>query len=121
MGKGDVKYLIYREYVGSNTQNYNLCIVKLENDHLITLTKNGKQQTKLILEKDKKHDSPYYTDYGILMMSVFTHDIESNCNDERGKIKIKYSLDVNSNFMSMTSITIEYEKLKSEEKYDVYS
>lgn len=54
-------------------------------------------------------------------MSVFTHDIESNCTDEKGKINIKYSLDVNSNFMSMTYITIEYKKLISEEICDVCS
>lgn len=115
VSKGSLKYLIYREYVGSSTQNYNLCIVKIENDNLVTLTKRGKQQIKLVLEKDKKHDSPYYTDYGVLMMSIFTHDIESNCTEKKGKINIKYSLDVNSNFVNMISIVIEYKQLKSEE------
>ncbi len=115
VSKGSLKYLIYREYVG-NTQNYNLCIIKIEKDNLVTLTKRGNQQIKLVLEKDKKHDSPYYTDYGVLMMSIFTHEIESNCTESKGKINIKYSLDVNSSFINMISIIIEYKKLKSEEK-----
>ena len=84
----------------------------MQGNKTITLTKNKKYQTKIVLENKKRHYSPYYTEYGMLAMSVYTESIETNLSDIGGSFNVKYHISMNSNFISTIDITMKVEKLE---------
>lgn len=88
--------------------------MKIEDDDLVTLTKNKKYQTKIILQKGKRHYNPYYTDYGLVTMSVYTQSIENNLTETGGEINFKYTISVNSGIVNIMDITVKIEKICGE-------
>lgn len=108
--RGDKKYIIYRDYNEGHPKNYTLCIIKVDKNNMITLTKNTKYQTRIVFEKGVSHYSPYCTEFGLLTMSSFTHNIENNLSANGGNLNIKYSLSLNSNFISLTEISVDVKK-----------
>lgn len=130
--KNGTKYIIYKEHSEGAPSNYNICIIKIEQNNNIMLIKNGKTQSKLIFEKNQRHYCPYETDYGMMNMSVYTHNVKTVCEADHGFVNIKYSMDMNSGIMSIMNIFITYEKiaktpenvknmLESEELQNVHS
>lgn len=113
---GNKKYITYKEYDEENPENYKLSIIKLEESGLVTLIKNGEGQSKLILEKGKRHHSPYYTDFGMLMLGVFTNNIDFHFSEGKGELKIKYSMDINSSFVSVNEVTVGIQKIDKQSK-----
>ncbi len=108
---GNKKYITYKEYDEANPEKYNLSIIKFEAPNSVTLIKNGKNQSKLILEKGKRHHSPYYTEFGMIMTGVFTNSIDFYFSKNEGELKIKYSLDINSGFVSANEVTVKIQKM----------
>lgn len=105
------KYIIYKEYSDSNPNKFKTCILKIENDSKkITLIKNGNIQTKLVLEKGKRIYNPYPTEFGAIMMGIFTDFIEFNGFENEAQLNLKYSIDVNSEFVSTNNIKIRATK-----------
>ena len=112
--KENKKYIIYKEYSDSNPNKFKTCILKIENDNKkITLIKNGTIQTKLILEKGQRIYSPYPTEFGAIMMGIFTNSVEFNHSENEAHINLKYSIDVNSEFVSTNHIKIHATKKKN--------
>lgn len=109
--KNNKKYIVYKECNEGHPDSYNFCIIKVENNNLVTLTKNTKHQTKIILENGVRHYSPYYTEYGLLTMSVYTHSINNKLDKDGGVLNVKYSISLNANLLSVIDITIEVEKI----------
>lgn len=101
------KYIIYKEYSDTNPNKFKTCILKIENNNKkITLIKNGGAQTKLVLEKGKRIHSPYPTEFGAIMMGIFTDFIEFSSFENEAQLNLKYSIDVNSEFVSTNNIKI---------------
>lgn len=114
--KDGKKYIIYKEYEEGIAQNYTLCIIKIENDKKVTLTKNKKGQSKIILEKAVRHYSPYYTDIGSITLSVYTHGIEDNLSEFGGELGVKYSISVNGSLVNNIEITVIAEKIEKKQE-----
>lgn len=108
---GNKKYITYKEYDEDNPEKYRLSIIKFEDSGFITLIKNGTNQTKLVLEKGKRHYNPYYTDFGMLMVGIFTNKIDFCFSDNKGELNIKYSIDINSSFVSTNEVTVKIQKM----------
>ena len=109
--KENKKYIIYKEYSDSNPNKFKTCILKIENNNKkITLIKNGTIQTKLILEKGQRIYSPYPTEFGAIMMGIFTNSVEFNNSENEAHLNLKYSIDVNSEFVSTNHIKIHATK-----------
>lgn len=105
--RGEKKYIIYKEYSDSNPNKFKTCILKIENNNeKITLIKNSVIQSKLILEKGKRIYSPYPTEFGTITMGIFTNFTEFKCSKNEAVLNLKYSIDVNSEFVSTNSIKI---------------
>lgn len=110
-------YIIYKNYKDSDFDNAEgICSIKVENPDLITIIKMGTIQSKLILEKQKRHYSRYKTEYGVLNMGFYTENIECEMEEHSAKIKLKYSIDINSNLISDNEI---YINVKRNDKEDV--
>ncbi len=108
---GNKKYITYKEYDDENPGKYRLSVIKFEDTDFITLIKNDAHQSKLILEKGKRHHSPYYTEFGVLMVGIFTNSIDFYFSENAGELNIKYSIDINSNFVSTNEVTVKIQKM----------
>ena len=54
-------YIGYKEYDEENPQISSSNIIKVEGDDKVTIIRNGGKQTRLILEKGKRHQCHYRT------------------------------------------------------------
>lgn len=116
--KGDKKYIVYKEYDEKIPGKFKICIIKIDSENLVTLIKNDVAQTRLVLEKGKRHYSPYYTNVGSLTLGIFTNYVNFKKQDDKVILELKYSLEFNSNLMSINEIKIVATK-KPEENVNV--
>lgn len=98
-------YLIYDEsgatgFEGSKTT------VKIEGDKKVTIIRNGKRRSQLIVEGNKRNIGYYDTGYGELMLGVSAQKITTTINNNGGDLKLKYVLDINSALVSENELFI---------------
>lgn len=74
---------------------------------IVNLKRTGSAPSDLILEKDKKHHCHYGTPYGDFMMGIFTHFIYNDVNEDGGELYMKYTVDINSSYVSDNEIYIK--------------
>lgn len=68
-----------------------------------SIIRQGKANSVLSLEIGRKHFCQYGTPYGNLQIGVYTHAIE-NTIAENGRLYLKYTLDLNSSYLSDNEI-----------------
>lgn len=107
MMKNNHFYIGYKEYDEDNPQVSSNNLIKVENDQKVTISRNNGKQTRLLLEKGRRHQCHYRTIMGDLMIGVFADTIEMNLNENGGKLHVKYNLDFNSGFISKNEFYIE--------------
>ena len=76
-------------------------------NNLVNLKRTGTASSELILEKDKKHHCHYGTPYGDFTMGIYTHCIDNNVNADGGELYLKYTVDINSSYVSDNEIYIK--------------
>ena len=105
IGNSGKTYIGYKEYDERNVCSNNL--VKIEGDNLVTIIRDGGKQTRLILEKGRRHQCQYNTIAGDLIIGVYTSIINNELTDEGGKIFVSYELDFNGEFVSKNEFCID--------------
>ncbi|MEE3333850.1 MAG: DUF1934 domain-containing protein [Ruminococcus sp.] len=110
MVKPNHKYIGYREYDEDNPSVSSKNLVKVEDDNRVTIIRNGSKQTRLIIEKGKRHQCLYRTVMGDLMIGISAEQINNNLTDKGGNLHVKYSLDFNNEFMSKNEFFISVEE-----------
>lgn len=68
-----------------------------------SIIREGTANTILSLEIGRKHYCQYDTPYGAMQIGVYTHSIENSIN-KNGRLYLKYTLDINSSFLSDNEI-----------------
>lgn len=68
-----------------------------------SITRQGTANSVLSLEIGRKHFCQYGTPYGCLQIGVYTHAIENTLAKD-GRLYLKYTLDLNSSFLSDNEI-----------------
>lgn len=101
----DSYYITYRESEATGMEGI-ISTVKIEGDQKITLIRRGTQQSRLILEKGKRHHCHYDTGFGEMMIGIFAESIVSSLKENGGKIHFKYTLDINSDIISRNEVNI---------------
>ncbi len=107
--KNGKKYIIYKEYV-EDSSDPKTTIVKYENEDKVSITNPNRGESRLILEKSKRHLCHYNTPMGDLIVGVSTHNINSTLGDDGGVLEVSYSLDFNSDTASKNSFYIQVKK-----------
>lgn len=100
------RYIIYQEYdpdTGHPTQTSTL---KITPNNAIALMRNHVSRTNLILEQGKRHLCQYGTQFGSIMLGVFTKSVEIDLNDQGGSLQATYTLDLDTNLASENEIII---------------
>ena len=63
----------------------------------------GTANSVLTLETGRKHFCQYETPFGGMQIGVYTHTIENTLSED-GKLYLKYTLDLNSSYLSDNEI-----------------
>lgn len=100
-------YIGYKEYDEDNPAISSNNVVKVESDNKVTIIRGGGAQTRLILEKGRRHQCHYRTIMGDLMIGVFTDTINNNLTAKGGKLHVSYELDFNNEFISKNEFYID--------------
>jgi len=73
---------------------------------MVTLYRSGNALSNLIIEKGKKHHCHYGTPFGDFMVGITADEIRSELDDSGGSLYLKYTVDINSSYMSETEMNI---------------
>ncbi len=68
-----------------------------------SIVRSGTANSVLSLEKGRKHYCQYGTPYGNIQIGVYTHAIDNTIN-KNGRLYLKYTLDLNSSYLSDNEI-----------------
>lgn len=104
--KNGARFITYKEYDDDNPSISHTSVLKIEDNKSVTMMKSG-SQTRLILEKGKRHTCLYDTGYGHFHMGVFTSQLKNELTDIGGKLKVNYTLDIDANLSSRNELCIE--------------
>ncbi len=110
VSKNGHRYIKYKEYDNDNPNVSIDAVVKVENDNKVSIIRYGERQSRLILEKDVRHQCHYRTVMGDILMGVYTSRVEHNLTDDGGDIKVKYQLDFFADVVSDNEIHINVKK-----------
>ncbi len=77
--------------------------IKIDGSSSASIVRAGTTNSVLSLEIGRKHFCQYGTPYGNLQIGVYTHAIR-NTLDRDGKVYMKYTLDLNSSYLSDNEI-----------------
>ncbi len=105
MQRNGKRYISYKEY-DEDTNKSQTSILKIEGDRCVTLIRGGVDGTRLILENGKRHLCQYATDFGQMMLGIFTSRVDNQLTDEGGRITVDYTLDLDANLSSVNQLCI---------------
>lgn len=106
-------YIIYKEY---SNKIENTCTIKIKNDSCVNVIRHGSTESRLVLEKDKKHYCPYCTREGSFVFGIFTNTVDIDYSENKCKLDLKYSLDINSQLISNNIISVTAQKIETEKE-----
>ncbi|MEG1686782.1 MAG: DUF1934 domain-containing protein [Angelakisella sp.] len=72
----------------------------------VTMSRTGTSRSRLVIEKGRRHQCSYATDYGSMTIGVLGSAIKSDLSDEGGSISFGYSLDINTALTSENTVDI---------------
>lgn len=104
---GTKHYIRYKEY---DNDNPDICFnntVKIEGDNMVTVIRSGPAQSRLLLEKGRRHQCHYNTMFGDLTVGVFTDTVTNKLTEKGGTLQASYTLDFNAGLVSKNEIYIK--------------
>jgi uncharacterized beta-barrel protein YwiB (DUF1934 family) len=75
-------------------------------NEMVMMNRSGEMLSNLIIERGKKHHCHYGTPFGDFMVGVTADEIRSELDDSGGDLYLKYTIDINSSYMSETEMHI---------------
>lgn len=113
MSKLDDGYVI--NYEESEATGFEGSKVSLEvKKDVVTMLRTGTALSTLVIEKGKKHHCHYGTPFGNFLVGISTDEIETSLNKNGGNIRLSYTIDINSGFISKNEMEIEIKPSKEE-------
>ena len=114
--KNGKRYIMYREYEDTQPpQKGRTSTLKIE-DGCVTLLRSGGDETRLVLERGKRHLCRYDTGFGAMTVGVYTHQLKNELGETGGKLSVRYTLDVNSALASINEIVVTVREAGAEKK-----
>ena len=72
----------------------------------VFIQRTGPASSAFRIEKNIKHHSIYGTPYGDFTMGINTYDVKNTLTEAGGRLWFKYSIDINSDFLSENEMEI---------------
>lgn len=105
----DGKYQISYEDSEATGFEDSVTMIEVEGQRLASVSRFGSAPSNLILEINKKHHCHYGTPYGDMMVGIFAHKIDNRFTDDGGHLYMKYTVDINSSYISDNEIIMDVE------------
>lgn len=103
-------------YDENGTTGYEGSTVTLEiSEQWVRMIRTGAALSDLMIEKGKKHHCHYGTPYGDIMVGISADDIKSEITEKGGDLYLKYTIDINSSFMSQNQMFINIKECDNEQ------
>ncbi len=80
--------------------------LEVEGSRKISMTRAGKYNTEMIIEKDRRHSCFYQTPYGELMMGIYAKNISNDMTENGGTLNFSYTIDFNNTPASENELTV---------------
>ncbi|MGN0641675.1 MAG: DUF1934 domain-containing protein [Huintestinicola sp.] len=90
-------------FTGSRT------IVSCFGEKIATMERKGAVESNLMIETNRKHHCHYGTEFGDMLLGIYTHKIINRMTDSGGELYFKYTIDVNSALLSENEIYLNVE------------
>lgn len=113
--KGNSRFIVYKEYDAESSRAPVTSVLKVEGNDTVTLMRGGNGHTRLILEKGKRHQCRYETDFGSMMVGIFTSSVHSRLHEKGGELEVNYTLDINSDLSSINEIFVTVKEANSKD------
>ena len=96
-------------YEESEATGFEGSVTSLEiwDDQKVVMERNGAVSSQLIIEMNKKHFCRYGTPYGDFTIGVSAKEIKNELDENGGRLKFSYVLDINASYMGDFEIEIE--------------
>ena len=90
------------------TKQFDGCLTTLTvmGEEKIVLDRTGAAESRLVIDKNKKHYCNYGTPYGSIQMGVQTGEIRSTLCDNGGDLFFKYVIDVDASLLGNYEVSI---------------
>lgn len=111
--KNGKHYIIYEE-IEEGSKDITKNTIKVAQDTM-DIIKKGSINTHMIFQKNKKNISCYLTPFGELTVGIHTNEVYVEEGEDVLKIEIQYSLDINDEYVSNCSITVQVRSRNTEE------
>ena len=80
--------------------------LSVDGNDLVVMNRIGSAASSLVIERGRKHHCHYGTPYGDFMVGITASEIRSDLCDGGGHLYLKYTVDINSSFMSENEMFI---------------
>ena len=82
-------------------------VVRAFGTDMVTMHREGELEHQLMIETGKKHHCDYNTEYGRLMLGIYTHKIFNSLTENGGELYFKYAIDANGSLLSENEVYME--------------
>ncbi|MGB9679056.1 MAG: DUF1934 domain-containing protein [Thermoanaerobacteraceae bacterium] len=103
--KGNTFYITYDETEISGMDGTTTTLKVTENK--VTLMRFGSNKSRMIFQKNKRHESDYMTPYGKVLLGIEPSDLHVNLSKVGGEITIKYIIDLDKKVVSNNELYLK--------------
>ena len=86
--------------------------LRIESGSKMTLIRRGGMESRMIVEKGRRHSCLYNTPEGDFVIGIFGEALMLELNSTGGRIYMSYTLDVNSGLLSKNIMEIKFKEIK---------
>lgn len=79
-------------------------------DKYASIIRKGTTNSDLVIEQGKKHHCRYETPFGSMNVGIYTNEIKNRLSEEGGSLYMKYTIDIDSSYMSDNEIILDVKK-----------
>ena len=85
----------------------------IESNNKMTLVRSGGMESRMTVEKGRRHSCLYNTPQGDFVIGIFGEALMLEKSEKGGKIYMSYTIDVNSGLLSRNIMEIRFEEIKN--------
>ncbi len=86
--------------------NGSVVTIRTVDENTVEITRLGEYNTRLTLEKGRRHICIYNTPFGELSMGVYAETVQSEITESGVSLRLRYTLDFNSGLISTNTMII---------------
>ena len=108
---GGKTYLRYDDSAATANDSI-ACMIKYDpKENSVIMQRSGILNSRMYIKKGQRHVCHYETGQGVLTMGIFGEEVDTKLNENGGKLKLSYTIDVNYGLMSRNEVEINVKEV----------